>query len=113
VSAHGDKDTKLRLLPIAIATAGDDLRPSVTIVFQQGLLLQSGDIITAVNGGADVGTLSEVLAGLIGLGGEAIISFEGHGEPVSAKSPLNVVSDSFKARRTNFFRSDYRKALEF
>ena len=44
----GGKDTKLRLLPIAVATAGDDLRPRVAKAFHSGLQFQAGDIITAV-----------------------------------------------------------------
>jgi serine protease Do len=96
------KDTKLRLLPIAVATAGDDLRPRVAKVFQPGLQFQSGDIITAVNGGAAVGTLPELLADLRGLGSEAMISVERNGKSVNVKSPLNVVADPLKARSINF-----------
>ena len=96
------KDTKLRLLPIAIAKAGDDLRPRVAKVFQAGLQFQSGDIITAVNGGAEVGTLPELLADLRGLGSEAMISVERNGKSVNVRSPLNVVADPLKARSINF-----------
>ena len=98
----GGKDTKLRLLPVAVATAGDDLRPRVAKAFQSGLQFQSGDIITAVNGGAEVGTLPELLADLRGLNKEAIISVERNGKSVNVRSPLNVVSDPLKARSINF-----------
>lgn len=98
----GGKDTNLRLLPIAVATAGDDLRPRVAKVFQSGLQFQAGDIITAVNGGADVGTLPELLADLRGLGSEAIISVERNGKLVNVRSSLNVVADPLKARSINF-----------
>ena len=96
------KDTKLRLLPIAIATAGDDLRPRVAKVFQSGLQFQSGDIITAVNGGAEVGTLPELLADLRGLNGEATISVERDGKAINVRSPVNVVPDPLKVRSINF-----------
>ena len=96
------KDTKLRLLPIAVATAGDDLRPRVAKVFQPGLQFQSGDIITAVNGGAEVGTLPELLANLRGLNGEATISVERDGKTVNVRSPVNIVPDPLKVRSINF-----------
>jgi S1-C subfamily serine protease len=98
----GGKDAKLRLLPIAVATAGDDLRPRVATVFHSGLQFQSGDIISAVNGGAEIGTLPELLADLRGLNGEAIISVERKGKSVNVSSPLNVVPDPLKARSINF-----------
>ena len=96
------KDTKLRLLPIAIATAGDDLRPRVAKVFQSGLQFQPGDIITAVNGGAEVGTFPELLAELRGLNGEAIISVERDGTAVNVLSSVKVVPDPLKVRSINF-----------
>ena len=84
------------------AKAGDDLRPRVATVFQSGLEFQAGDIITAVNGGAAVGTLPELLADLRGLGSEAMISVERNGKSVDVRSPLNVVADPLKARSINF-----------
>ncbi|WP_445949767.1 hypothetical protein [Sphingorhabdus sp.] len=84
------------------AKAGDDLRPRVATVFQSGLEFQAGDIITAVNGGAAVGTLPELLADLRGLGSEAMISVERNGKSVNIRSPLNVVADPLKARSINF-----------
>ncbi|CAN1549306.1 DegQ Trypsin-like serine proteases, typically periplasmic, contain C-terminal PDZ domain [Sphingomonadaceae bacterium] len=98
----GGKDTKLRLLPVAVATAGDDLRPRVAKVFQPGLQFQSGDIITAVNGGAEVGTFPELLAELRGLNGEAIISVERDGKAVNVLSSVKVVPDPMKVRSINF-----------
>jgi serine protease Do len=98
----GGKDTKLRLLPIGVATAGDDLRPRVATVFQSDLQFHSGDIITAINGGPEVGTLPELLAHLRGLGSEAMISVERNGKSVNVRSPLNVVADPLKARSINF-----------
>lgn len=98
----GGKDTKLRLLPIAVATAGDDLRPRVAKVFQSELKFQAGDIITAVNGGAEVGTFPELLADLRGLNGEAIISVERDGKAVNVLSSVKVVPDPLKVRSINF-----------
>jgi len=98
----GGKDTKLRLLPVAVATAGDDLRPRVAKVFQSGVQFQSGDIITAVNGGGEVGTLPELLTNLRGLDKEAVISVERNGRVVDVRSPLNVAPDPLKARSINF-----------
>jgi S1-C subfamily serine protease len=98
----GGKDTKLRLLPIAVATAGDDLRPRVAKVFQSELKFQAGDIITAVNGGTEVGTFPELLADLRGLNGEAIISVERDGKAVNVLSSVKVVPDPLKVRSINF-----------
>jgi serine protease Do len=98
----GGKDTKLRLLPVAVATAGDDLRPRVAKVFQSGVQFQSGDIITAVDGGGVVGTLPELLTSLRGLDKEAVISVERNGRVVDVRSPLNVAPDPLKARSINF-----------
>ena len=98
----GGKDTRLRLLPIAVATAGDDLRPRVAKVFQSGVQFQSGDIITAVNGGAEVGTLPELLADLRGLNGGATISVERDGKSVDVQSPVDVIPDPLKVRSINF-----------
>ena len=98
----GGKDTKLRLLPVAVATAGDDLRPRVAKVFQPGVQFQSGDIITAVNGGAEVGTFPELLADLRGLNGEATISVERDGKTVNVRSPVNIVPDPLRVRSINF-----------
>lgn len=96
------KDTKLRLLPLAVATAGDDLRPRVAKVFQAGLQFQSGDIIKAVNGGAEVSTLPELLADLRGINGEATISVERDGRAVNVRSSVNVIPDPLKVRSINF-----------
>lgn len=96
------KDTKLRMLPLAVATAGDDLRPRVAKVFQPGLPFRSGDVIKAVNGGTEVGTLPELLANLRGLNGEATISVERDGKVVDVRSPVNVVPDPLKVRSINF-----------
>jgi S1-C subfamily serine protease len=74
----------------------------VAKAFQSGLQFQSGDIITAVNGGAEVGTLPELLADLRGLEKEAMISVERNGKAVNVRSPLNVVADPLKARSINF-----------
>ena len=98
----GGKDTKLRLLPIAVATAGDDLRPRVAKVFQSEVQFQSGDIITAVNGGTEVSTLPELLTDLRGLNGGVTISVERDGQDVDVQSPVNVVPDPLKVRSINF-----------
>lgn len=96
------KDTKLRLLPIAVATAGDDLRPRVAKVFKSGLQFQSGDIITAVNGDAEVRTFPDLLTNLRGLDNEAMVSVERNGKAVNVRSPLNIAPDPLTARSINF-----------
>ena len=94
-------DTRLRMLPLAAAVSGDDLRPRVAQIFQVGLGFQSGDIITRVNGSETVSSFPGLLNSLRGVNGEAVITVERKGQLVEVKSPVRIVPDPLKARAIN------------
>lgn len=94
-------DTRLRLLPLAIAVSDDDLRPRVAQVFKSGLGFQSGDIITNVNGGATIKTFTELNSNLRGVQGEAVVTVERNGKRIEVRSPLRVIPDPLKVRSIN------------
>ena len=96
-----EADTRLRVLPLAIAVSGDDLRPRVAQVFQNALGFQPGDIITKVNGGVASATFPELLKNLRGLNDEVIITVERRGVLVDVRSPLRIIQDPLKARAIN------------
>jgi S1-C subfamily serine protease len=93
-------DTRLRMLPIATAVSGDDLRPRVAQVFQSGLGFKSGDIITKANG-ALVTSLPELHSSLRGLNGDAAITVQRKGETVEVRSPVRIIPDPLKVRSIN------------
>lgn len=93
-------DTRLRMLPIATAISGDDLRPRVAQIFQSGLGFKSGDIITKANG-APVASFPEMLSSLRGLTGDAIITVDRNGTSVDVRSPVQIIPDPLKVRSIN------------
>lgn len=94
-------DTRLRLLPLAIAASDDDLRPRVAQVFRSGLGFQSGDIITNVNGGAAIKNFTELNSNLRGVQGEAVVTVERKGRSIDVRSPVRVIPDPLKVRSIN------------
>jgi S1-C subfamily serine protease len=94
-------DTALRLPPFAVAVSGDDLRPRVAKVFQSGLGFRSGDIVTMVNGTMPVGTLPDLLNGLRGVVGEAVVTVERNGTIVDVRSPVSIRPDPLKVQAIN------------
>jgi S1-C subfamily serine protease len=98
---RGDGDTRLRLLPIATATSGDDLRPRVADVFAPGLALLPGDIIVNVNGGPKIHTLPELLSQLRGVVEKAQISVERAGEVLIIETPVRIVPDPLTVKAIN------------
>lgn len=97
----GGKDASLRLLPLATATSGDDLRPRVAEVFQEGLQFQLGDVISQINGGPAITTLSGLANELRGLSGDVTVTVERNGAKVGVPAPLRIVADPLKARAIN------------
>lgn len=94
-------DTRLRMLPIATAVSGDDLRPRVAQLYQSGLSFQLGDIITKVNGGREVKSLPELLNDLRGVNGEVTVTLERKGKSVDVRSPVRIKPDPLKVRSIN------------
>lgn len=94
-------DTALRLPPFAVAVSGDDLRPRIAKVFESGLGFQSGDIVTMVNRTVPVKTLPDLLSGLRGVMGEAVIQVDRKGKLVEVRSPVRVAPNPLKAQAIN------------
>ena len=94
-------DTRLRMLPLATAVSGDDLRPRVAQVFEAGLGFQSGDIITKANGGSTLKTFPELISNLRGVDGEAVVTIERKGKLVDVRSPVRIIPDPLKVRSIN------------
>lgn len=94
-------DTRLRMLPLAVATSGDDLRPRVAQVFESGLGFQAGDIIKRVNGSDAIATFPDMLSKLRGANEGVIVTVERTGKLVDVQSPIRVVADPLKVRNIN------------
>ncbi|WRH77260.1 MAG: trypsin-like peptidase domain-containing protein [Sphingobium sp.] len=95
-------DARLRLLPVAIATAGEDLRPRVADVFDNKSGLKNGDIILRANGGKDLETYADLLTSLRGAGNVTNITVDRKGKVLDVTSPVSIVPDALKARAINF-----------
>ena len=61
-----DRDTRLRQLPVALATSGDDLRPRVAYLYDQASGFLTGDIVTRVNGSKVIKDLPDLANSLRG-----------------------------------------------
>jgi serine protease Do len=94
-------DTALRMPPFAVAVSGDDLRPRVAKVFESGSGFRSGDVVTMVNGTMPVETLPDLLSGLRGVVGEAVITVERNGKPLDVRSPVRIIPDPLKVQAIN------------
>jgi S1-C subfamily serine protease len=95
-------DARLRLLPAAIATSGEDLRPRVADVFDEKSGFKNGDIILRANGGKDVETYDDLLTALRGAGNVTNITVDRKGKIFEITSPVRIVPDALKARAINF-----------
>ena len=95
------KDARLRVPPFAIAVSDDDLRPRIAKVFHAELGLQSGDIITAVNGTTKIENLTNLLNGLRHVGDEAAITIERGGQRFELTIPVRVIPDPLGVKAIN------------
>jgi len=94
-------DTRLKMLPVATSTSGDDLRPRVADIYAQDTGLMPGDIIVSVNGGDKITALPDLLDGLRGLNDTAVVSVERKGEILDIPTALRAVADPLSARAIN------------
>lgn len=94
-------DARLRLLPVAIATSGEGLRPRVAVVFDQKSGLRIGDVILRVNGSENLETYADLLSSLRGVSNVIQIAVDRNGEIFDVTSPVQIVPDVLKARAVN------------
>ncbi|MFM7028304.1 MAG: S1C family serine protease [Chakrabartia sp.] len=94
-------DAGLKMLPLATATSGDDLRPRVAQLYDLTVALQPGDIITRVNGGADVTDFGDLLSHLRGLSNRVTLTVARKGALVDVEVPLWSAPDPLKVRSIN------------
>lgn len=86
-------DTRVRMLPLATGTSGDDLRPMVAKIFAGGEAFRPGDLITKIDGQGSVRSFPDLLDRLRGLDGTTLVTVERNGREVHVKSPLLVKPD--------------------
>lgn len=94
-------DTRLRVLPLATAIYGDDLRPRVAQLYQPTLGFQLGDIITKVNGGREIKSLPDLLNDLRGTSEDVSVTVDRKGASVNVVSPVRILADPLKVRSIN------------
>ena len=91
------QDTRLKLLPVALATAVDDPRPRIAQVTGSSSLLP-GDLIVGVNGSSGVRNMSDLATRLRGDATTAKITVERGGQQVTVTSPLRSQQDPLTAK---------------
>jgi serine protease Do len=94
-------DTRLRMLPVAIATSGDDLRPMVADVFSNESDLAPGDIILRVNAGAPIDNFPSLLSELRGQMGPVQLLVERDGDILNVQSSVRILPDPLSVRAIN------------
>lgn len=94
-------DTRLRLLPAALATSGDDLRPRVAYLYENTSGFMPGDIVVSVNGSVAIKDLPDLADHLRGIDGSASVTVERGQERVVVETHLNIAPDPLSARSIN------------
>lgn len=95
------KDTRLRMLPVALATSGDDLRPRVAYLYKDASGFMPGDIVVSVNGSGSIKDLPDLADHLRGVEGKASITVERNKERLVVDAQLKVVPDPLSIRSIN------------
>lgn len=94
-------DTRLRLLPVALATSGDDLRPRVAYLYENTSGFMPGDIVVSVNGSVAIKDLPDLADHLRGIDGNASVTVERGQERVVVETHLNIAPDPLSVRSIN------------
>lgn len=94
-------DPSLKMLHVATAVSGDDLRPRVAQIYQTGTNLQSGDIITKVNGGRTLSSLSELHSDLRGVEEKVTLTVDRQGQLLDVQTSVRMVQDPLKVEAVN------------
>ena len=95
------KDTRLRLLPLATATSGDDIKPRVARAYDDNTRFQPGDLIVKVNGSGPVRSLPDLIDRLRGAGEQATITVDRQGASIDIETPLQTKPDPLKNHSVN------------
>lgn len=96
-----NRDTRLRLLPVALATSGDDLRPRVANLHETNLGFMLGDIIVSVNGSRAIKDIPDLAHHLRGISGKALITVARGKAHVTVETPLKIAPDPLAVRSIN------------
>ena len=92
------QDTRLKLLPVALATSVDDPRPRVARSVDTSSPFLPGDLIVGVNGAGGVRNSSDLATRLRGDAMTAKVTVERGGKQVNLISPLHAQQDPLTAR---------------
>lgn len=95
------RDTRLRMLPVALATSGDDLRPRVAYLYENAIGFMPGDIVVSVNGSDTIKDLPDLANRLRGIDGIASVAVERGQERVVVETQLKIAPDPLSARSIN------------
>lgn len=95
------RDARLRMLPVALATSGDDLRPRVAYLYEKMSDFLPGDVVVKVNGSDEIKDLPDLADHLRGVEGNASITVERGKERVVVETHLKIAPDPLSARSIN------------
>jgi serine protease Do len=95
------RDTRLRSLPVALATSGDDLRPRVAYLYENTSGFVSGDIVLSINGSEPIKDLPDLADQLRGFDRNASVMVKRGQERVVVETHLNIAPDPLSARSIN------------
>lgn len=95
------RDPRMRILPVAIAKSGADLRPRIAAIYRSDLGFKSGDIITNVNGIGPISSFPDLIAKLRGLDNAATVTVKRNGNSLEITSPLTIVPDPLAIKAVN------------
>ncbi len=95
------RDARLRMLPVALATSGDDLRPRVAYLYEKTSGFTPGDVVVSVNGSDAIKDLPDLADHLRGIDGKASVTVERGQEYVVVETYLKVAPDPLSARSIN------------
>ena len=95
------EDTRLKLLPMALATAGDNPRPRIARTLDASSPFLPGDLIVGINGSSGVRNASDLATRLRGPASSASVTIERTGKTMTLSTPLLVQPDPLAARDIN------------
>lgn len=95
------QDTRLKQLPVALATADEDPRPRIARPLEADSPFRPGDLVLEVNGEGPLRNASDLAARLRGPGTRASVSLERNGQKLTVSTPLRVQPDPLSARTLN------------